>query len=125
MLGAPPARPHNLGTANWLPFGWQSTGVLIYRQLLPATFAQAIQRAPSSLSAMRARMGAYYPTITQCSTAQWSANRCGSLSRPLCRPVSWRLALDRALVAIDRDDAPTRFCRETLRPCARRAVPAS
>lgn len=79
VLGAPTARPHNLGTANWLPFGWQSTGVLIYRQLLPAhAFAQAVQRAPSSQSAMRSRMGAYFPTITQCSTAQWTGNSCGS-----------------------------------------------
>jgi hypothetical protein len=79
VLTTPAQRPHNLGAANWLPFGWQSSGVLIYRQLLPASaFTQAIQRAPSSLSAMRARMGAYYPTITQCSAAQWSANRCTS-----------------------------------------------
>jgi hypothetical protein len=65
--------------ANWLAFGHDQQGVLIYWQLLPAPgFTQAVQNASGSTATMRARLGAYYPTITRCSASSWTSGRCAA-----------------------------------------------
>lgn len=48
------------GVTSWIPWGPQPQGVLLYRQMLPASsFGEAIQNVAYGLEA--AQMGAYYP----------------------------------------------------------------
>ncbi len=71
--------PASLKTANWLAFGREKQSVLIYRQLLPVgSFKQAIQRAPTDVAGMQAAMGPYFASVSVCTGAQWSANRCSA-----------------------------------------------
>lgn len=73
---------------NWLPFGRQQAGVVIYRQLLPsATFQNSIQNvAPDALPfEMRRDMGRYFPIIETCSVAGYTPTSCSDALNPgLC-----------------------------------------
>jgi hypothetical protein len=84
VISDPAHKPANLlRTDNWLPAGPYPDIFVLYRQMLPAaSFAQAIQFAPSA-SAAPATMGAYYPDTRICSTAAFERNRCGL---PTVRP---------------------------------------
>jgi hypothetical protein len=58
-----PAQQRCSGVTSWIPWGPQTDGVMIYRQMLPdASFTQAIQNV--SYGSERQQMGAYYPTGT-------------------------------------------------------------
>jgi hypothetical protein len=63
VVSTPNERPANATAAcgvNWLPWGPNPRGVLIYRHMLPAaSFAESIQRAAPDREA--ATMGAYFP----------------------------------------------------------------
>lgn len=72
-----PKAPPALRSANWLSFGREQQSVLIYRQLIPARgFTQALPGPTGSDSGLRPRMGPYYPTLTTCTSGDWSAGRC-------------------------------------------------
>jgi hypothetical protein len=59
---------------NWIPWGPQPWGTLIYRHMLPAPdFSGAIQQA--SYGTERASMGAYYPDAHYVTTSQARASR--------------------------------------------------
>jgi hypothetical protein len=62
---------------NWLPWGPSGSSLLIMRNMLPDQgFSQAIQRA--QIGTEQQTMGAYYPTTTYMSTAQFQAGNCSS-----------------------------------------------
>jgi hypothetical protein len=64
---------------NWLPFGPERIGMLTYRQLLPRdTFQGSVRRLAmnASQAAIRATLGAYFPSIRTCAWATYSPRRC-------------------------------------------------
>jgi hypothetical protein len=77
VISDPDARPANATAQNgvtWLPWGGIfPSGVVIYRNLLPApTFAQAIQNV-SETSSPQSVMGPYFPSTVYCSKATFEA----------------------------------------------------
>ena len=76
-------RPRNANAAhkvNWLPFGVFHDNVLIERNMLPdPSFTQAIQFVQPGNE--RPGLGAYYPTASYMSTAQFERQGCPGFSR--------------------------------------------
>jgi len=82
VLGSASQRSRVAGaprSANWLPFGGDRQGALIYRQLLSAPgFMQSVVRAGSTPAVLQAHMGPYYPLVMRCSIVRWVAGRCAT-----------------------------------------------
>jgi hypothetical protein len=86
VVSDPDERPANATAANgvtWLPWGGIfPNGVLIYRNMLPASsFAQAVQSV-SEASSPQASMGAYFPSTVYCTRATFEAGGWQACSAP-------------------------------------------
>lgn len=71
---------------NWLPFGPEQVGLLMYRQLLPNTsfHASIANLDPSAYPfEMQLIMGRYLPTILTCSQAAFTPTSCNDQVNPL------------------------------------------
>jgi hypothetical protein len=128
VVSPPSLRPANATArcgVNWLPFGPNARGVLIYRHMLPEfSFAQSIQRAKFEQEG--ATMGDYFPTTRYLSKAAYEKLGCparpaGTRCVPRRLPVSGRRigparlgaslrAFARRYGAVARRGSAIRFC---------------
>lgn len=78
VVSDPAHRPRN--AANWIAWGPEPDGQLIYRHMLPseAFFPHSAQGVAAGTNSIDVAMGDYYPRGTYCSTAQFEEDRCGN-----------------------------------------------
>jgi hypothetical protein len=88
-ISTPANRPDSATAANgvnWLPFGNDSVGLVVYRQLLPnPAFPGNIENvAPDALPGeVKADLGSYLPTVNSCSTASFTPTSCSDVASSL------------------------------------------
>lgn len=77
VISTPDARPAS--ARNWLPFGPEPEGQLLYRHMLPSPqfYPYSAQGGEHSGQPLAATMGAYYPRARYCSREEFEVNRCG------------------------------------------------
>lgn len=76
VVSTPEARPSS--AKNWLPFGPEPEGRLLYRHMLPSTSfrPQSAQGYDPAKGTLEQQMGAYYPHTVYCKSADFDANAC-------------------------------------------------
>ncbi|MGH7856826.1 MAG: hypothetical protein ACREQY_05800, partial [Candidatus Binatia bacterium] len=77
VVSGPGDRPAN--AENWIPFGPETEGILLWRHMLPndAFFPRSAQAAAESVAPLETSMGEYFPRGFYCSKAGFEADRCG------------------------------------------------
>lgn len=77
VVSAPEHRPSTVG--NWLAFGPEPDGLLIYRHMLPSAdfFPHSAQGVAASDDPIEEVMGEYFPHAVYCSASEFDENRCG------------------------------------------------
>ena len=76
-ISDPAKRPRT--ARNWLPFGPEPEGQVLYRHMLPSAsfFGQSAQGAAAAGVPLEQAMGDYYPRAAYCSAAQFEVDACG------------------------------------------------
>ena len=97
VVSTPGQRPANATAAcgmTWLPWGPQSGGVLIYRNMLPdPSFAQAVQRVPAQ-GLEKQVMGDYFP-VSRYYVDKSSFEKLGCAEAKTSSPVATAVCTDR------------------------------
>jgi len=77
VISDPAYRPAT--ARNWLPFGPEPEGQVLYRHMLPsaAFFPYSVQGVASSGVPVQQAMGEYYPRAVYCTAAQFDKDACG------------------------------------------------